>query len=102
MGMHAPWFQAGSDHWLVHAGLGSVASGLQETAFSPRSGGHCYQAPPQITAPMEKSGRDDANSGHTGSSGAKCEVHASHLVGSTAREQRVLKSTTTGCAGKAL
>lgn len=102
MGMHAPWFQVRLEHWLVHAVLGSAASDYQETAFSSHSGGYCRQAQLQITAPMGRLGRDDANSGHTGSSGARCEVQTSHLVGSTARERRVLRSTTTGCAGKAL
>jgi hypothetical protein len=102
VGMHAPWFQVRSDHWLVHVGLGSAASGPSETAFASPSSGHCRKALPQITAPMRTLGRDDESSGHTGSSGAECEVKTSQSVGSTAREQRVLRSTTTGCAGKAL
>lgn len=102
MGMHAPSLHVRSEHWLVHAVLGSMTSDCQETAFSSRSGGYCRTAQPQITAPMGRLGRDDENSGHTGSCGARCEVKTSHLVGLTAREQRVLKGTATGCAGKAL
>lgn len=102
MGMRAPRFQVRSDHWLVHAVLGSVASDPSETAFASPASGYCHKALPQITAPMRKLGRDDGSSGHTGSSGAECEVQTSQSVGSTAREQRVLRGITTGCAGKAL